>query len=535
MSVPVIDLFAGPGGLGEGFSQVGWKEGKRFFRIGLSVEKDANAHRTLKLRSFFRQFPYGQAPEEYYEYLREGREPEELYEIEKYKEESGTANREAWLAELGGGEKFDALLDEKIRKVLSGERNWVLIGGPPCQAYSIAGRARNKAVKDYSPEKDGRHFLYQEYLRIIARHRPAVFVMENVKGILSSKVNGDKIFEQIEQDLKNPLGLHDCHYRIFSLVKTPEAFDLDGAPVLKKEDFIIEAENYGIPQARHRVILLGVREDLCHKESIPNVLSYQSELVAIKKVLNLPKLRSGISRGKYDRYDWRKAIEGFEVEKFKDEIINLGGKKLFNILKCRLSQIPLPQKDVGGEFVDTFPRDLPRGFAEWYEDRRLRGVLNHSSRTHMVSDLHRYFYAACFAEANGWSPRIHEFPEGLKPKHKNRDSGHFNDRFRVQLKDDPACTITSHISKDGHYYIHFDPAQCRSLTVREAARIQTFPDNYFFCGNRTQQYTQVGNAVPPLLANKIAEVVRSFLIKSGAVQNSSSGKTLDEEVALSVA
>ena len=137
----------------------------------------------------------------------------------------------------------------------------------------------------------------------------------------------------------------------------------------------------------------------------------------------------------------------------------------------------------------------------------------------MKSDLHRYLFAACFASVEGRSPSLSDFPRDLLPDHDNVSealaTGHFSDRFRVQLADLPSTTITSHISKDGHYYIHYDPAQCRSLTVREAARLQTFPDNYFFCGGRTAQYSQVGNAVPPLLARQIAEVVYNLLSKRG--------------------
>ena len=139
-----------------------------------------------------------------------------------------------------------------------------------------------------------------------------------------------------------------------------------------------------------------------------------------------------------------------------------------------------------------------------------------------MSDLYRYFYAACFAQVEGQSPKLEDFPTDLLPAHKNakraaNGSPLFVDRFRVQLSDKPATTVTSHISKDGHYYIYPDPEQCRSLTVREAARLQTFPDNYFFCGPRTSQYVQVGNAVPPLLARQIAGIVHDVLKRKGVI------------------
>ncbi|MBK8799907.1 MAG: DNA cytosine methyltransferase [Anaerolineales bacterium] len=124
----------------------------------------------------------------------------------------------------------------------------------------------------------------------------------------------------------------------------------------------------------------------------------------------------------------------------------------------------------------------------------------------MQSDLHRYLFAAVYAAVNGMTPKLRNFPEELLPNHKNVQQGRteyvFADRFRVQLPNAPATTITSHILKDGHYYIHYDPAQCRSLTVREAARLQTFPNNYNFEGNRTAQYQQAGNVVLPLVANE---------------------------------
>jgi DNA (cytosine-5)-methyltransferase 1 len=161
---------------------------------------------------------------------------------------------------------------------------------------------------------------------------------------------------------------------------------------------------------------------------------------------------------------------------------------------------------------------LPTGYGtsndelmRWLERPELRTLAQHETRGHMASDLGRYLFAAVFGAERNYSPKAADFPLTLSPNHKNWHSGIFSDRFRVQLENAPATTVTSHISKDGHYFIHPDPMQCRSLTVREAARLQTFPDDYLFLGNRTQQYVQVGNAVPPFLARQIAALIHASL------------------------
>ena len=153
---------------------------------------------------------------------------------------------------------------------------------------------------------------------------------------------------------------------------------------------------------------------------------------------------------------------------------------------------------------------------KWFRDRAPEVLSNHETKSHMPSDLLRYFFVASYGKIANLSPRLNDFPSVLLPEHKNVDKENpgatiFKDRFRVQLKTAPSMTVTSHMSKDGHAFIHYDPMQCRSLTVREAARLQTFPDSYVFLGNKTSQYTQVGNAVPPYLAMQIADVVGGIL------------------------
>ena len=203
--IPVIDLFAGPGGLGEGFSLFESSD-MQPFRIKLSIEKDPAAYRTLWLRSFFRKFHRDQVPDAYYNYLRQVNIPEderrnELFD--QYPEQAEQVEREARLAELGKEDPHK--IHKWIQGALAGYDEWVLIGGPPCQAYSIAGRSRNRGNANYQAEKDDRQFLYKEYLQIIAEHQPAIFVMENVKGLLSATLKDQYIFERMcMRTFRNP-------------------------------------------------------------------------------------------------------------------------------------------------------------------------------------------------------------------------------------------------------------------------------------------------------------------------------------------
>lgn len=184
MPLPIIDLFAGPGGLGEGFASLR-SNGKPVFRIGLSIEKDPVAHKTLTLRAVFRALRGTPSIRHYYDYIAGRISEDHFRELPGVTDAFVHALSEARCLELG---KTDPVkLDAEITDALAGEPVWVLIGGPPCQAYSLAGRSRRAKDKTFS--KDEKHFLYMEYLRIIQQHRPTVFVMENVKGLLSSSLS----------------------------------------------------------------------------------------------------------------------------------------------------------------------------------------------------------------------------------------------------------------------------------------------------------------------------------------------------------
>lgn len=506
--IPVIDLFAGPGGLCEGFTSITDAYGNRRFRVRISVEKDTVAHRTLHLRAIFRKFTPGQVPDAYYQYVRGEIDRATFLAHPEIRDVAALAAAEAKCAELGVTPVRE--VDSWIEKALQGSSKWVLIGGPPCQAYSLAGRSRMRGNDLAKFESDKRHFLYTEYLRIIDRFEPAVFVMENVKGMLNSQHGGLPIFDRILMDLRQPrLGLR---YEIRSLV-------VQGND-LKPSDFVIEADDHGVPQSRHRVILFGIRSDvLASTPELTNdpakfLLKKQSNKISVLEALEgLPLLRSQLSRGLDSRPAWLKAVRATpaQLTLWRDE----ARADVEDVMRSAIDRAET-LGSVGGRFLPSkfkFHAALPATLRKWYLDERLGGVLQHETRSHMATDLQRYLFAASFADARGYAPNLRQFPPKLLPDHGNVDAASipFVDRFRVQVARLPSSTVVSHIAKDGHYYIHPDSGQCRSLTVREAARLQTFPDNYFFEGNRTEQYHQVGNAVPPLLSRKIAEVVLSVM------------------------
>lgn len=504
--VPVIDLFAGPGGLCEGFASLTSTQSPGF-DIRLSIEKDAIAHKTLALRALFRSFRHGKVPEAYYRYVRGEISRVQLEQDPQIIPNLKRAYSEARCAELGKNNHRE--IDGWIREALAGTKDWVLIGGPPCQAYSLAGRSRMRAKDPHAFESDERHFLYREYLRIIKAFAPSVFIMENVKGMLNSKHAGSYIFNQIIKDLRAPG--NGLHYVVRSLAVPGE--------IQNPADFVIKAEEFGVPQKRHRVILFGIRADIAN--SVPDLAKRPGAFTlkrepgeAVCEILDgLPALRSKLStryRGGSETFkNWHKTVcEGLSVIEKKRNGISTP------IVERIERAVVLAQhhKSGGGAFIPK-KVSMKSPNAKWFLDPRIGGVTLHETRSHMASDLHRYLFASAFAWVEGRSPKLRDFPIALLPSHGNVDAElpPFVDRFRVQLRDQPSSTVVSHISKDGHYYIHPDPSQCRSLTVREAARLQTFPDNYFFEGNRTQQYHQVGNAVPPLLARNIARIVLRLL------------------------
>ena len=466
-----MDIFAGPGGLNEGFSSLEDHSNKKVFKSSIAAEMDKNAVATLRLRKFFRYSLEENLLSSYIEYISSDRP--DPYDVTN-KELWLNAEHEATQITLGsdeGNNTFDRLIQkEKLEK-----NHWVLLGGPPCQAYSNIRRWSYRTEHGHDLSSDHRAHLYKEYLRILSKFGPSVFVMENVKGILSSN-----FFEQIISDLKS-VKYKGLNYNIYSLVDKKDLFS-------DVSDYVVKSELFGVPQARHRVILVGVRSDI---NKTPRTLESSRFQTSIHDAISdLPRLRSGFSKTPNTDVDWLSFMQK-NLRKMSKE---------YNLPLYEASELMQMSQDLTVSKKNN-------EFYNFIRKNSLDFITNHETRGHLESDVMRYAFSALYAKKHDKSPQTNDFPDLLTANHKNWKSNKFTDRFRVQLSNKPASTITSHISKDGHAYIHYDPVQARSLTVREAARVQTFPDNYHFEGPRTEQYKQVGNAVPCLLAKKIASIV----------------------------
>lgn len=481
--IPVVDLFAGAGGLTEGFASLVDADDLPVFQPVMSVEKDPDACETLRLRAFLSRIADKEPglPWEYEQFLRD-RDPRALDCLKKrFPIAWDGARCEVVEAELGDA---DPVLIEMARlrvEAASPSGVWVLAGGPPCQAYSTAGRSRRK--HDPSFADDPRLRLYKSFMRFVHMLRPPVVVFENVVGILSAKVDGESVFSRIVHDFRS------AGYSVRSVV--------DPCPATSR-DYIVESEKFGVPQARHRVILLAVRRG---RGLHPGVLREREAASVRDALVGLPKLHGVVSDP-----------QGVPLPRF-DEWKGLVPESIAQAARL-VGRVPDTVLSEANEI-----RRCQGKLQAWYRGKLggSKALEGHAARTVRAADMERYVFCAAFAQVKGKSPRLEEMPRCLWPKHANLDDVDadsrpaFNDRYYVQAWGKPSSTVTAHIAKSGHHFIHPDPRQHRSLTLREAARLQTFPDDFAFMGTKTAQFRQIGNAVPPLLAQQIAQVVAKTL------------------------
>ncbi len=408
-----IDLFAGAGGLSEGFVQAG-------FSPVAHVEMNENATKTLETRSAYYYLKNTGNLALYNRYL------------------SGEIKREEFMKQIPA-----SITDSVIRETLSDEtlpsvfttidgimeqhdiRDIdVVIGGPPCQAYSLVGRAQSSHM-EVPMEEDPRNYLYKLYARFLTKYKPRMFVFENVIGIESA--HGGAIWKNLQKYLKRVGYEIECREQ--------------------------NARTFGVLQNRRRMIIVGwLKNSGLH---YPDFAEKKTDAIVNDLFTDLPKLHPGESNNVYSSVKPSKYVVESGIRTCDD---------VLTLHNCR----PNIERDI----------KIYRKAIELWNDGHQR--LNYN-----------------------------DLPEELKT-HKNRHS--FTDRFKVVEGDEHYChTVLAHLSKDGHYFIHPDMEQHRSITVREAARIQSFPDSYYFEGPRTSQFVQIGNAVPPLMAKGIAEGVLAQL------------------------
>lgn len=388
-----IDLFAGCGGLSEGFYM-------EDFEALAHVEIDHVACQTLKNRMNH----YG------------------------YK----NANEAVLEEDITSPDIID-----KIEKAIKGNEVDVIIGGPPCQSFSSLGRAKDSDGMKYDP----RNYLFESYASILNHFNPRFFVFENVTGILTAILNGTHIVETIKRKLKKNYHIH-----------------LD----------VLNSANYGVPQIRKRVIIVGVRKDI---------------------KLNIKKVYATIAKTHYDP-------EMNEEER--------GKLKKFVTVRDAIEELPALKPGEGQKEI-KFKSKCNNDFLKIISNENNTVLYDHVARNHNETDIERYIEMS----KNHWT-----FQDLLRnrPDLNHKKQRVFGNSYTVQWWDYPSKTIIAHLYKDGNQFIHPDYKQGRTFTVREVARIQSFPDDFIFEGARTDQYKQIGNAVPPLLANAIAKALKQQLI-----------------------
>ncbi len=402
----VIDLFAGAGGLSEGFIQSGYT------MIG-HVEMDKHAANTLRTRMIYHELRKRNLLDVYRSYIMGDITLDEI--IKGYKMQN--------VADSVICEKIDDNYEDtiaKLKQIVGDRRIDLVVGGPPCQAYSYIGRARDiNRMK-----KDDRNYLYKYYVEFLKAFQPKVLVFENVPGLVSA--GGGQYLKDMRKLMKR--AGYETDYKILNAV------------------------DYGVPQNRRRVILIGWN-DKSGLSSYPLPSPIERDYIVKDVLSDLPSLQAG---------------GGHELTERKDR----------NLL---LEELGVTSKD-------------------------FNLLIDHRTRPHNARDLEIYRYAVELRD-KGDNLRYNNLPDNLKT-HKNQSS--FLDRFKVvDEKASGSHTIVAHIGRDGHYYIHPDQKQNRSLSIREAARLQTFPDDYKFEGPRNSRYKQIGNAVPVLLARAIATEIKA--------------------------
>ena len=407
-----IDLFAGAGGLSEGFIQAG-------FEPVAHIEMNQEASNTLKTRTIYHYLKRNNRLDVYREYERGEIAREELYGQVPTSVLNSVINAEISPKNIGK-------IFNQVNKLLAANPRWnnqvdIIIGGPPCQAYSVVGRA----VKVDKMVDDPRNFLYQLYCRFLRKYNPRMFVFENVPGLLTA--NKGQHFKNIKKYMRR------VGYEI-------EARELNAC-------------DFGVLQSRKRIIIVGWRKDTQYH--FPDISKVHHNYTVSELFLDLPKLQAGETNNQYTCDRCSQYLTDFAIRENGDVLT-------------------------------------------WHE-----------ARPHISRDREIYRRAIELWNDGHQRLRYSNLPDELRT-HQNVSA--FLDRFKVVEGDTSAChTMMAHISKDGHYFIHPDLAQARSITVREAARIQSFPDSYYFESSRTAAFTQIGNAVPPLMAKAIAIGIRKML------------------------